>query len=238
MRRVLVTRPEPGASQTAHRLAAGGFAPLLLPLFETHALFVDGGSIPDAAGAVAVSSANAIRHAPRELVERLAARPCFAVGEKTAETARAAGFLRVTEGRGDAEALARTIMAADRDGPVVYLCGRVRRPAFEEMLTAAGIAVKAIEIYDTVRIEYEAGPAVQALGGLPVDAALLYSAAAAEALTELLDRPEFANLFENTAFLCLSARVAETLERTRRGKILTAKEPTEDALLSLLGKSG
>ena len=238
MRRVLVTRPEPGASQTAHRLAAAGFVPLLLPLFETHSLFVDGGSIPDTIGAVAVSSANAIRHAPRELVERLAARPCFAVGEKTAETARAAGFLHVREGRGDAEALARTIMAAGPVGTVVYLCGRVRRPTFEAMLVAADVAVRAIETYNTIGIDYEAGPAIQVLGGLPVDAALLYSAAAAEALTKLLDRPEFADLFENTAFFCMSARVAGALETTGRGKIRVAKEPTEDALLSLLGKSG
>ena len=69
---------------------------------------------------------------------------------------------------------------------MVYLCGHVRRPVFEEMLAAAGIAVKAIEVYDTVRVEYAPGAAISVLGGLPVDAALLYSAAAAEALTELM----------------------------------------------------
>ena len=238
MRRVLVTRPEPGASQTARRLEAAGFVPILLPLFETHALFVDRASIPSQVGAVAVTSANAIRHAPRELVAALAPAPCFAVGEKTAETARAAGFLLVTEGQGDAEALARTIIAAGSDKQLVYLCGRVRRPAFEEMLAAAGIAVSAIEVYDAVGIEYAPGAANSALGGLPVDAALLYSAEAAKALAELTGRPELADLFENTAFLCLSARIAETLQRNGRGKILVAKEPTEDALLSLLGKSG
>lgn len=243
MRRVLVTRPEPDASHTARRLEAAGFAPLLLPLFETHSLFVDGGSIPDAIGpdaigAVAVTSANAIRHAPPELIERLAAQPCFAVGEKTAEIARAAGFPRVTEGPGDADALARTIMAAGPTGPVVYLCGRVRRPAFEEMLGHAGIPVKAIETYDIVRIEDALDRANPALGGLPVDAALLYSAVAAEALTDVIGQPELADLFENTEFLCLSARVADALRGNVRSKILIATEPTEDALLSLLGKSG
>lgn len=238
MRRVLVTRPEPAASQTARRLEAAGFVPLLLSLFETHSLFVDGGSIPEAIGAVAVTSANAVRHAPLALIERLAARPCFAIGEKTAETARDAGFLRVTEGRVDAEALARTIMATGSDGPVVYLCGRVRRPVFEEMLAAAGITVRAIEVYDTVRIEYAPSTANSVLGGLPIDATLLYSAAAAEALTDLMGRAELADPFENTEFLCMSSRIAETLEKGGRSKILIAKEPTEDALLSLLARSG
>ena len=34
MKRVLVTRPEPGASRTAARLEADGFAPIVLPLTE------------------------------------------------------------------------------------------------------------------------------------------------------------------------------------------------------------
>ncbi|RVD11473.1 uroporphyrinogen-III synthase, partial [Mesorhizobium sp. M7A.F.Ca.ET.027.02.1.1] len=38
MLRVLVTRPEPGASRTAHRLEEAGFQPVLLPLTETKAL--------------------------------------------------------------------------------------------------------------------------------------------------------------------------------------------------------
>ncbi|MGB5801993.1 MAG: hypothetical protein WBG88_17980, partial [Mesorhizobium sp.] len=37
-RRVLVTRPEPGAAGTAKRLAALGFEPVLLPLTQTVAL--------------------------------------------------------------------------------------------------------------------------------------------------------------------------------------------------------
>ena len=182
MRRVLVTRPEPGASHTARRLEAAGFVPLLLPLFETQAMFVDSASIPGEVGAVAVTSANAIRHAPRELIAAFAPMTCFAVGEKTAEMARAAGFVQVTEGQGDAETLARTIVAASLAGPIVYLCGRVRRPMFEEKLAAASIAVKAIEVYDTIRVEYAPGAAISALGGSPVDAALLYSGTAAEAL--------------------------------------------------------
>ncbi|TJX45058.1 MAG: uroporphyrinogen-III synthase, partial [Mesorhizobium sp.] len=38
MLRVLVTRPEPGASRTARKLEEMGFEPLLLPLTETVAL--------------------------------------------------------------------------------------------------------------------------------------------------------------------------------------------------------
>ena len=64
--RVLVTRPEPGASRTAVKLRAMGFEPVLLPLSETKPLAIPRDPIPESAVAVAITSANAIRHAPEE----------------------------------------------------------------------------------------------------------------------------------------------------------------------------
>src|SRR5882757_8304646 len=75
MVRVLVTRPEPGASRTAIRLEAQGFQPVLLPLTETVMLPVETKTISGVV-AVAVTSANAVRHAPKELIAALAALPC------------------------------------------------------------------------------------------------------------------------------------------------------------------
>src|SRR5262245_13133093 len=100
--RVLVTRPEPGASRTARRLAEQGFEPVVLPLTEIRALPSD--HFPDAANvdAVAVTSANAIRHAPRPLISTLAGKPVFAIGGETARAVKNAGFATVFEGRGNA----------------------------------------------------------------------------------------------------------------------------------------
>ncbi len=122
MVRVLVTRPEPGASRTARRLEDQGFQPLLLPLTRTQALPVD--ALPGDVAAVAITSANAIRHAPREIVAALAALPCHAVGARMAQAARAAGFLSVDEGPGTAEALADALAGSLSGRSVVYLCGR------------------------------------------------------------------------------------------------------------------
>src|SRR5688572_14398609 len=79
--KVLVTRPQPGAARTARRLAELGHRPVELPLTRTVALPVEAASFDRPVDAVAVTSANALRHAPPELVARLADRPCFAVGE-------------------------------------------------------------------------------------------------------------------------------------------------------------
>ena len=113
-----------------------GFQPILLPLTETVALPVDAGAVADNAVAVAVTSANAVRHAPKELIAALAALPCHAVGKRTAEAARAAGFLSVSEGPGDAEALADALAGGFPARRSSISCGRVRFPAFEARLQA------------------------------------------------------------------------------------------------------
>ena len=235
MVRVLVTRPEPGASRTARRLEALGFQPVLLPLTETRPLPVET-SIGADAVAVAVTSANAVRHAPRALIASLAELPCHAVGKRTAEACRAAGFLAVTEGPGDAEALADLIAGGVAGKAIVYLCGRVRFQAFEQRLTAAGVDVQPIETYDTTGMDYSDADVVARLSGRPVEAALLYSAKASAALVSLIARPALRQLFEKTQFLTLSARVAGPLEGIAGQAIGIASQPEEDALLALLSQ--
>lgn len=237
MVRVLVTRPEPGASRTARRLEAQGFQPILLPLTETAALPIEASDFP-AAAAVAITSANAVRHAPRELVAALAALPCHAVGKRTAEACRAAGLTSVSEGPGDAEALAAAIAGGLAGKEMVYLCGRVRFPVFEERLTAAGVRVRPVETYDTVELDYSDDDVLARLSGTAVEAVLLYSAKAAAAMIGLASRPALRHLFERTEFLTLSARVAKALDGIGGQKVRIAAQPDEDALLALLSLPG
>lgn len=237
MVRVLVTRPEPGASLTARRLEALGFQPVLLPLTETSALPVEA-SIGGDAVAVAVTSANAVRHAPKALVAALADLPCHAVGKRTAEACRVAGFLAVTEGPGDAEALADTITGDLAGKAIVYLCGRVRFPVFEQRLAMAGVHVQAIETYDTTAIDYGDAEVADRLSGRSIDAALLYSAKASTVLVGLMARPTLGHLFAKTEFLALSARVGGPMERVAGNRVRIASKPEEDALLALLSLPG
>lgn len=238
MVRVLVTRPEPGASRTARRLEAQGVQPVLLPLTETRGLPVEAVLGADAiAVAVAVTSANAVRHAPTDLIAALAPLPCHAVGKRTAEACRVAGFRSVTEGPGDAEALADTIAGGLAGKAIVYLCGRVRFPGFEQRLAAASVSVDAIETYDTVEIGYGDDEVLERLSNRPVEAALLYSAKASVGLFKLIGRPALGHLFETTEFLSLSARVAAPLGAIAGHRIRIASQPDEDALLRLLPSS-
>ncbi|PDQ17444.1 uroporphyrinogen III synthase [Mesorhizobium sanjuanii] len=232
MVRVLVTRPEPGASRTARRLRDMGFQPILLPLTETVA--VDAGAVPDDAVAVAVTSANALRHAPKALIAALAALPCHAVGRRTAQAAREAGFVSVSEGSGDAEALADALAGSLSGKTIAYLCGRVRFATFEERLEAAAVHVRAVETYDTLALDYPDADIIDRLAGQPVEMVLLYSAKAAAAVRTLIERPELHDLFEKTRFLALSGRIAAALGDIFSERIHIAKKPDEEALLALL----
>lgn len=233
MRRVLITRPEPGASCTAQKLAELGFEPVLLPLSETRPLFPERSAVPTDAAAVAVTSANAIRHAAPELLSALSSLPCHAVGRKTAHAAQSAGFSWVREGPGDALALADQ-MVASFSGSLIYLCGRVRLAGFEDRLMASGVRVHPLESYDTVSLEYSDEAVSDHLADQPVDAVLLYSAKAAHAFGMLAERSGTHHLFENATSFVLSERIGSALRQQGCSTASVASEPTEESLLALL----
>lgn len=235
LRRVLVTRPEPGASATARALRAAGFEPVVQPLTEIRRLPAEAIDTP-AIDAVAVTSANALRHAAPSLLAELANLPLYAVGEATAEAASNAGFSDVTAGPGDAAGLVRLI--CDRlkaDATVAYLCGRLRRPDFEQGLRQHGIRPVPVETYDTLPAEI-GEDAVRRLGTAPFFAVLVHSAEAARALATLAPNPAFAPLLANARLVAISRRAAEPAVPLFLDRIGIAREPTDRAMVEALSR--
>jgi len=234
MRRILVTRPEPGASETAVRLEAAGFEPVRLPL--TRIETIASGRIPDPADydAVAVTSANALRHASPALLESMAGRKSYAVGARTAEAASQAGLSPRVVGDGEVETFARAIVEAEPGGRIVYLCGRVRREPFERILVAGGLQVEAIETYDTLTVDHSSAVLSAATEGNPIWGALVYSAAGARKLADLLAEHQANPVFARMRFFCISQRVADALGLKGGARIDVAERPTEEAMLQLL----
>ena len=234
--RVLVTRPEPGASRTAARLASAGFEPFVLPLTEILPLEA---AVPEGRfAALVVASANAVRITPARLVSLLSLKPVFAVGDETAASAREAGFTDVRSSSGSAVDLARDVTAGvPAKARVAYLCGRVRLDTLEAELAASGLDVVSVETYDTV----ERLPMRQELAALddggPVAAALVYSANGAACLARLVS-PRAGTIFRDTAFICISPRVARELAAVASGSVLAAETPDENAMLERLARPG
>jgi uroporphyrinogen-III synthase len=229
-RRVLVTRPEPGASATASRLRQVGYEPVVAPL-STIVPLAAGTSPSGAFDAALATSANALRHAPAGLLRQAGATPLFVAGEQTAKAARAAG-LRPAAVAPNAEALGREVAAELPPGArLLYLCGRVRMPELERQLAAAGYPVTSLETYDTIAAADPAADIFRGANGRPVDAVLVHSAVAARSLMGVLDESRVAGLIGGALFVAISERVRNELAGLRS----TAGEtPDEAAMLARL----
>ncbi len=231
-RRILVTRPQPGASRTAERLKAMGFEPVVLPLSRTVSLAVSLGD--ETFDAVTVTSANLFCHVSDDILAKLRHLPLFAVGIATAKAAREAGFATVIEGGGDAIRLAETIRQALPGGArVLYLAGKVRQPVFEERMVVAGLTMRVHDAYDIEGITPSAAELRSLSAGAPFVAALLYSGVAAQKFVETF--AAFAPIYLKEArFLCISRRVAGLLPPDWQARALVADHPDEEGLFRLL----
>ena len=123
--KLLIIRPEPGASASALRAQEAGLVPSLLPFFEVQAVEWER---PDPADydALLLTSANAVRFGGAGL-ESLRTLPAHAVGERTAEAARAARLDVTTVGTSDAAA---AVKAASDMGHrrLLWIAGADHRP--------------------------------------------------------------------------------------------------------------
>lgn len=122
MRRLLVLRPEPGASATVAKARERGLDVIAVPLFEIEPVPCEA---PEAAGfdGLLLTSANAVRCGGDQL-EMLRGLKAYAVGDATAGAARDAGFdIAAT---GDA-GIDRLLGSIEPDLRLLHLCGDDRR---------------------------------------------------------------------------------------------------------------
>lgn len=227
--RVLITRPQPGADETAKRIRALSLTPVVVPLTQTVPLDQGVPAELQAVSLVAVTSPNAVRHASGALLGALQTRPFFAVGTKTGEVAQAAGLQVDAADAGDAEQLAEQLINASSPGDAVaILCGRVRRGLIEQRLRNAGRSVVVLETYDTCAL------AVDAATVSHVDVVLLYSAFAAEVFMRVTGNRGPEVPLNETRFICISSRVAERLDDVPTANIRIATQPDEEGMMGQL----
>ena len=106
---MLVTRPEPAAGTEAEALSALGLAPVLWPITGIRHLATRL-ALPEGTEALVFTSAHGV--AAFAAASRLRDLPAYCVGARTAEAARAEGFVDARSADGDAAALARLLAGA------------------------------------------------------------------------------------------------------------------------------
>jgi uroporphyrinogen-III synthase len=223
MKRVWVTRAEPGAEATADRLIALGFDPVVAPLIETRPLpaKIDLKDVE----ALAFTSAAGVRVFAELSGKRNGL--VFAVGQATAEAASDAGFATVISADGDVADLAHLIVEAEIDGVVLHPAAARTAGDLAADLAEAGITVRTVAVYETA-------PAALAAGFLDnldnIEAALIHSpSAAAELARVLAEHPA-----PHMAVYGISPAALAPLAGAAIGPQFAAALPNEDALISLL----
>ncbi len=233
--RLLVTRPEPDAEETAARLAAMGHAVMVQPMLRIVFAPPPEG-IPEPAALIATS-----RNGVRALTAWPAAAawretPLFVTGEGTAQTASEAGFADVRPGGADAAALANRIVrdVLKDGGPILYAAARDRTGALAGGLNAVGYDARTVEAYRAEPVT-QLDPAVaEALRAGSIDGILFFSRRTATAFVAAMEAAGLADLLQGVACYALSERVAEPLRRLAPD-IRVAAHPDFAGLARLLG---
>jgi uroporphyrinogen-III synthase len=214
MRRVLVLRPEPGATATVRRARERGLEAEAVPLFEVEPVEW---AVPDPSDfdALLMTSANAVRHSGPGL-QALRELPVHAVGEATARAAREAGFDVATIGDWDVNRLLGSINGSLR---LLHLCGEHRT-----VPDSARQPITAVPVY---RARAREGADIGAASG---SLALIHSSRAGERFAELVDAQA---IDRRTIIIAAISQAAAEAAGSGWAAIETAASPTDDALLAL-----
>jgi len=226
-RQVLITRPEPDATETARLVAALGWEPAVAPLLQIQHASVEDRLEVDA---VLVTSRNAIPALPAAYRSAT----LLAVGKATAARAVAAGFSNVLDADGDASDLAALAGRTLRPGAEVLLAhARGQGGKLAASLREAGFLVHQRRAYAAWPVARLPEAARAAVAGDGLAAALFLSAETARAFVRLLPDPLLPHLAGVDA-LTIGRPAAEALSPLPWRRVRVSVRPTLDHILALL----
>lgn len=217
MRRLVILRPEPGATATVERAKAIGLEALAMPLFEVEPVewvAPDAGSFD----ALLLTSANSVRHGGGGL-ESLRRLPVYAVGEATAAAAREAGLQVAASGDGGVERLLDSVPAGVR---LLHLCGEHRTEP------QAARAITAVPVYRSSAL-----PPAADLRRIEDQVAAVHSPRAGQRLAELAGK---APIDQSTVRIAAISTAAAAAAGPGWERCEAADEPSEAALLALAAR--
>jgi uroporphyrinogen-III synthase len=234
---VLVTRPAPDNAATAEALRKRGFEPMLAPMLVFQALPFQIDASRDFRGLI-LTSINALRAIAAHPLSRLQGLPAFAVGARTAQAAREAGFRDVRTADGDAVSLRELIAASapERRGraPLLYLCATDVSRDLGGELGLRGVNIVAVPVYRMARLDDFTDAVRTAFARQGIEAVLHYSRRSALAFIAATRRAGLEISALALPQLCLSETIAATLREAGADRPIVAKTPTEPDLLDAL----
>lgn len=250
--RILITRPEPDASELAATLASRGHDTLVDPMLDVRSEPEPDLDLDGVTGLI-VTSRNAVRAIKdwRRLAE-LKTHDVFAVGERTKSELEAMGFSRVRIAAPTAEQLGRTMAAnlggraTDRAGGAegrsrgirfLHLSGdAVAGDIVGQLGSLPGVAAERVIVYRARPAERLDTTAQAALADGQVDCAMFYSPRTAATFARLVGAAQLSASLQTVTAACLSAQVADGLGEVRASfrDVRIPRNPKGQEMLALI----
>ncbi|MEQ9316052.1 MAG: uroporphyrinogen-III synthase [Henriciella sp.] len=229
---IIITRAEPGASQTAARLKEMGLTAILSPAIE---LGARDEALPDLAqySGLIFTSANGVRFFAEASENRDL--PAWCVGPATASEAVREAFSPVHQSSGDAHDLAHFIAhhwSAEKPKRLLHIANAAAKGIVKEALGKEGFEVDFVPLYEAQPAAELSPDALAALGSGAPAFCLIHSRKGAEAFLALAKSLDLAKTF----IVTISQQAAEPFQDIRTGGISISGHPDEDHLLNLLEK--
>lgn len=231
---VLITRAEPGASETAHRVETLGLRALKSPVLAIQPRPDE--AIPDlqSLSGLVFTSANGVRAFTDRSDDRSLAAWC--VGPATASAARDAGFETVHESAGNAVDLAEYIgrnsatSRAPTSAPLLHVANHAAKGDLKRILEACGFRVVFVPLYEMRVAQSLSSEATRALAARDRIIVLIHSAKGAEAFVQLYAEKPVPGL----TIVAISETAAQPVRALSPEAVHLASAPNEDGLFDAL----
>lgn len=240
---ILVTRPEPDASEQADELRLKGYDVVIAPMLTVKYRELNlGTDSVDPAGLI-VTSRNALRALQRSPVApNIFDRPVYCVGSGTAKMARTQGFQNVISGNGNSEDLTRLIRQKTKpdEGVFLRLTGKIPSNApnqLSDALIGAGYAVTDVVCYEVTAATRFAAEVRAFLAAGHRTCVILMSPLTAKSFQSCLCNDGLTVQSGNFRYICLSKAVADVLSGVPSAHIFVADKPNRTGLGSILDRA-
>lgn len=231
---ILITRPLADAQMTAEALKERGYDSIQAPVLRISPLNF---TLPAAEeiDALMVTSHNAadLMH---HLQQSYKMKPVYAIGRRTTDSLRQAGFSRIIEGSGTGPELTKRLMRdLSPQSRILHLCGRHLSSESEAAKKMQDLLhINNMPVYEALEVTTLPEAVLKALKNQTIHSAIFFSARTLSIFENLCVQHDVTDTLQHIEALCLSPNVLRSATLSYWRDVRAATDPQTDCLYALL----
>ena len=231
--KILITRPEPDASDLALKLVSRGYQVLTAPIVDI-VQYKDTLINLERISAVITSSKNGIRALANASNDRSTC--LYVVGKGSKEEAERIGYKNINVGPGDAKGLCDLVCKQLSPSDDDLLCASGMHQSFDmhKYLISKNFSITKVVLYEVKAKKNFPIKIIRAMKNKEIDALLFYSPRVAELFVKFLKEKNLVKQACNFDVICISKKVAKKIENIGWQRVLIAESPDQSSIFSLL----